>query len=376
MSNIENLSPNVVKPLTLLSKTNEIIDALNDGLNSSYSEQNPLLVSQGGACTWTVTHNLGTEEVSCTLYEGDSEVLASIDIISENTVSVRINSSANINANTYSIIVLAKGAASDSSGSGSGGGSITVDSELSEDSENPVQNKILYPCLSKFISSQEVIEASQDRYELEGLFNYLNSNSLFSDGPVQIKFNSGYYEAPGGFLTFHVSNPNLNFKFIIGSGANVYSNNTYNNTDCFNITSGTDVEFYFESTGVISGKSESSAIKSTYGTVRITGESHFTNSKYALRAVDAGIIIADQYINIHDCDTAFFADGGTIIIKNDAPWASPRSLYNLEKGFEVAYGGVIKCKAEFSVNNVTTWTSQAIGTYTADGAIIGVQTVE
>ena len=135
--------PNIVYPLSHVNKTNEIIDALNDGLNSSYSEENPILEASEGICTWTVTHNLGSEDVLCTLYEGDDEVLAKVEIVSENVVNIMINSATTIAAETYSVIVLAKG------GAGSAGGTIEVDSSLSPTSTNPVQNRVIYNLLGE-----------------------------------------------------------------------------------------------------------------------------------------------------------------------------------------------------------------------------------
>lgn len=43
MADIENLDRKAIKPLTLLSKTNEIIDVINEGINSSYSEKKPYI---------------------------------------------------------------------------------------------------------------------------------------------------------------------------------------------------------------------------------------------------------------------------------------------------------------------------------------------
>lgn len=143
--------PNIVYPLSHVNKTNEIIDALNDGLNSSYSEESPALTPVEGVCTWTITHNLGTEDVNCTVYEGSSEVVTKIDVTSENVVTVKINSSSNVAAKAYSVLVLAKG------GMGGSGGSITVDSSLSATSENPVQNKVIYAAIGDMESALNTI---------------------------------------------------------------------------------------------------------------------------------------------------------------------------------------------------------------------------
>ena len=143
MSDIQNLSSKTVKPLTLLNKTNEIIDTVNEQLNTSYTETNPALTSIEGVCTWVITHNLDTEEVSCTVYEGDDEVFAKVEITSENVVTVTINSSVNISKDIYSVLILAKGGLDNSSSS-----SITVDTELSSTSTNPIQNKVITTALN------------------------------------------------------------------------------------------------------------------------------------------------------------------------------------------------------------------------------------
>ena len=134
--------PNIVYPLQHLDKTNEIIDVVNSQLNTSYSESNPVLTSTEGVATWTVTHNLGTEEVSCTVYQGDNEVLADVAITSANVVTIKFNSASNISAETYSVLVLAKG------GLAGAGGVVSVDSELSTTSLNPVQNKVVTTALN------------------------------------------------------------------------------------------------------------------------------------------------------------------------------------------------------------------------------------
>ena len=110
--------PEIVFPLTQVNKVNEIVDVLNDNLNMYYSEENPALTPVEGIATWTVTHNLGTENVNCSLYNGDMLVLSSVSITSENVVTVSLNSTTDVPANTYKIVIISNGAGS-SSGSGS-----------------------------------------------------------------------------------------------------------------------------------------------------------------------------------------------------------------------------------------------------------------
>ena len=113
--------PEIVFPITQVNKVNEIVDVLNDNLNMYYSVENPQLVPVEGVATWTVTHNLGTENVNCSLYNGDILVLSKIAITSENVVTVSLNSDATIAEGTYKIVIISNGA-----GSSSGGGSYTL----------------------------------------------------------------------------------------------------------------------------------------------------------------------------------------------------------------------------------------------------------
>ena len=129
---------NAVKPLQLVSKVNEIIDSLE----GSYTGYNPVLSATQGVCTWIVTHNLETENVNYTLYKNNTEVLASVEITSENAITIKLNSEVDIPAETFKVVILADGGA----GSGSGG-DITIDSTLSSTSTNPVQNKVIYEAI-------------------------------------------------------------------------------------------------------------------------------------------------------------------------------------------------------------------------------------
>ena len=173
--------PEIVFPITQVNKVNEIVDVLNENLNMYYSATNHILTPVEGVATWTITHNLGTENINCSLFNGDNLVISNVSIVSENVVTVSFNSSVNIPAETYKIVIISNGAGS-SSGSGSyvlptastttlGGVRIdgstikinngvissTVDSTLSDTSTNPVQNKVLYPSLSEFLPSGTTI---------------------------------------------------------------------------------------------------------------------------------------------------------------------------------------------------------------------------
>ena len=180
--------PEIVYPLTQVNKVNEIVDVLNENLNMSYTEENPLLTSVEGTCTWTVTHNLGTENINCSLYNGDNLVISTVSITSANTVTVSLNSSSNIAAGTYKIVIISNGAGSSSGGSSytlpvattsTLGGvkidgtsitiddgvisataiPITVDSTLSSSSTNPVQNKVITVALGDIESALRALNS-------------------------------------------------------------------------------------------------------------------------------------------------------------------------------------------------------------------------
>lgn len=121
MSLIIQRLPDIIYPLTQVRKVNEIVDVINEIGNSSYTELNPVLNPTDGVCTWTITHGLGTSNVSCTVYKEDTTVLVPVDIVSDNAISVSINSSTSIAAETYKITIVTNGGVS--AGSGGGGGS-------------------------------------------------------------------------------------------------------------------------------------------------------------------------------------------------------------------------------------------------------------
>lgn len=158
MGNIENIDGKYLKPIGILNKTNEIIDALNDGLNTNYTAKNPILTSVNGKCTWTINHNLGTENISYTLYEGSDAITAGVSIVSENVITVTFNSESNIAANTFQIVIIAKGSVSSNGDSlllntiSDNDGTLimnstSLDNSLSSTSTNGVQNKVIYNAL-------------------------------------------------------------------------------------------------------------------------------------------------------------------------------------------------------------------------------------
>lgn len=126
MSVIIQRLPDIIYPLTQVRKVNEIVDVINEIGNSSYTELNPALNPTDGVCTWTITHGLGTSNVSCTVYKDDTTVLVPVDIVSDDAISVSINSSSSIAAETYKITIVTNGGVSAGSGGGGGGSEMEI----------------------------------------------------------------------------------------------------------------------------------------------------------------------------------------------------------------------------------------------------------
>lgn len=234
MPDIQNLSSKTVKPLTLLNKTNEIVDVINEGLNSSYTETNPTLTSTEGICVWTVTHNLNTEEVSCTVYEGDDEVFAKVEITSENVITITINSNSNIVADTYSVLILAKGGVS-----GSVNENITVDSELSATSTNPVQNNII----TAAINLQPFVECCGDLNCNNNVLSNYNNTTNYAIIPYEFYPNGKTWEMVGSFIT---GEDNAELTIFSGMHNNIVALYIKRNKLGFSI--GSDSEFEWDST--------------------------------------------------------------------------------------------------------------------------------
>ena len=82
---------------------------VSDGFPKKYAEGNGSLTSSGGVCTWTVTHNLGTKDVTVQVYEvaaDYAQVEVDVQHTSTSTITVKINSGATIAADTYRVVVI------------------------------------------------------------------------------------------------------------------------------------------------------------------------------------------------------------------------------------------------------------------------------
>ena len=72
-----------------------------------YTATNPALTASSGVCTWSVAHNLG-KKVAFNIVEvaSNEEIMATTIIPNDNTITVKIASTANIAAGKYKITVI------------------------------------------------------------------------------------------------------------------------------------------------------------------------------------------------------------------------------------------------------------------------------
>ena len=240
--------PEIVYPLSQVNKVNEIVDVLNENLNMSYTEVKPLLTSVEGVCTWTITHNLGTENINCTIFEGDNLVISKVSVTSANVATVSLNSSTDIPAETYKIVIISNGA------NASSGSSITIDSTLSSTSTNPVENNsiarsiyyfpedsaILAPNYRNLISLCEVTSGAKDINTSLILPKQIHSSVsavTVNHFVAVLKSNKGIY-----FLSKAVDGDNAWRRYDL---ANVSTASVYN-------FSGNSIDFSFKFTNAFS----------------------------------------------------------------------------------------------------------------------------
>jgi hypothetical protein len=82
---------------------------VSDGFPKKYAEGNSSLTSTGGVCTWTVTHSLGTKDVTVQVYEvaaDYAQVEVDVQHTSTSAITVKINSASTIAADTYRVVVI------------------------------------------------------------------------------------------------------------------------------------------------------------------------------------------------------------------------------------------------------------------------------
>jgi hypothetical protein len=92
----------------LHAATKSYVDNAVSTLTSSYAVSNTLLEPTSNVVTWTVTHNLGTRDVTVQVYELSGYSQVEVDVARTNTTAVTLSwvASANVEANTYRAVVV------------------------------------------------------------------------------------------------------------------------------------------------------------------------------------------------------------------------------------------------------------------------------
>ena len=101
--------PDIVYPVSQTNKVNEIIDVINDNLDCRYTGSNPTLASVEGVCTWDVTHNLNTENITYSIFKNGYSAFSESEIISENILRIMINSPSDIPAGEFKVFIIGGG---------------------------------------------------------------------------------------------------------------------------------------------------------------------------------------------------------------------------------------------------------------------------
>lgn len=82
---------------------------VTDSFTKKYAAQNTAITVAGGVATWTVTHSLGTKDVTVAVYEVASpyaEVVVDIEHTSTSAVTLKWISASNVSADTYRVVVV------------------------------------------------------------------------------------------------------------------------------------------------------------------------------------------------------------------------------------------------------------------------------
>jgi hypothetical protein len=82
---------------------------ITDGFPKKYAVNNTSLTSTSGVCTWTVTHNLATKDVTVQVYEvaaDYNQVEVDVQHTSTSAITIKINSATTIAADTYRVVVI------------------------------------------------------------------------------------------------------------------------------------------------------------------------------------------------------------------------------------------------------------------------------
>ena len=80
----------------------------NLGFMTRFAAGNDLLVPSSGVVTWTVTHSLGTKDVTVQVYDTATDASVEVDVVRTSTTVVTLSwvAAANVDANSYRVVIV------------------------------------------------------------------------------------------------------------------------------------------------------------------------------------------------------------------------------------------------------------------------------
>ena len=177
--------------------------------NTGYTATNPALTPVSGVCSWTVTHNLNSTSVVCSLYSGSIEIQKNVSIDSANQITVSFNAISEVAAGSCTVVVFSKGANTP----------LVVDSSLSSSSENPVQNKVINTALTNKLDIDASNLSSTGQKVFDGQW-VKSGSSLITGGTLPNSSNTRIEVDLSSYL------PNDNYSYEVTLNGIVYVGNT------------------------------------------------------------------------------------------------------------------------------------------------------
>lgn len=254
-----------------------------------------------------------------------------------------------------------------------GNSAITVDSLLNSSSENPVQNKVLYPSLSKFIPGGTSITVKTDG---TGDFNNLTDAISYLSG----KWSNGLVTIKLGVGTFNVGNitidTDLSFNFgelkIEGSGiSETIINNTNQNGEGLLI--GGRVPIILK---LFTYKKPATTIQTVGVGIRPGKRSMCKLENVSIQGCGIGLgangcvqVELAQNCDFTNCTVGVDCNEGGVLRVNQTNF----TFNNCSTAWRVRTGGQIHASIpNVTYTSITNKTSQTVGTATNEGWITGI----
>ena len=99
------------KANTAFNTINQNFCYLEEQLNRTglkqYTASCNAITPQSGICSWNITHNLGTQNVVCRLYNSSGkEIIKNTNILSANKVEIEFKSNSNVSNGSHKIVII------------------------------------------------------------------------------------------------------------------------------------------------------------------------------------------------------------------------------------------------------------------------------